>query len=720
MEPTVEQVEYGARKHDGGRIPLLPSYRYRGEGGGQAMTGSRPFSLGRGSIAIFVLFMAVAAFLSWSADSSLGFGPDQIAYNLVANELLTAWQQGKPLKSEFGSVYRQSFALLHAAGWRLLGDAEASYRLILFLSACAYLSTMYILLGNVLQDRSIAAVTTVLSIVQRYTIGTSFWGMGEFQSILPRIVVLAVFPLAWLLFERHLRSKSVLQSFILVGLGFSLHLSALFFYCVLLLTCGLYSICHRSWSSLLTLALATICLFFLMSVVPSPVWSPLMEKVPILAIPAAVIGLGLVLFFSRLARGWTSGGVAIVYLGFCIVWLMGGSSFRGMLGVGRGGAENLGMRAVNQEGYSVNSTSTTDKVPSGPGKATDVPGALMSTRHDQATSVSSRGVPNTGGDSSDKPTSGRDTLRAVNRAIYARFGWTLFPISLATLGFALFNGGILGAIALYEFVHRWRREATERERIVGLFAISVVAVSLGLTGAVQLYSRLTGRPDIVLELFRAFRFIFLPLYIYLGLFLQRVWLEIRAQRNLRKRLLLGGLLVVLLLPPRQALARMPDSLKLLVRAAAERSHSLQQGDPSQQKYLYSLLATDAEREAARARHRDFIALCEWVRRSTPEESVFMTTDYAFIHYTGRDIMISYAQGAGSAHSLAIVKGYLGWHLAYLDISSAFASRSSERIMAAARRYKVDYVVTGADQLLAAPAVYTNESYRLYRIPGEPR
>ena len=38
----------------------------------------------------------------------------------------------------------------------------------------------------------------MLSIVQRYTLGTSFWGMGEFQSILPRVVVLGVFPVGYL------------------------------------------------------------------------------------------------------------------------------------------------------------------------------------------------------------------------------------------------------------------------------------------------------------------------------------------------------------------------------------------------------------------------------------------------------------------------------------------------------------------------------------------
>ncbi len=114
--------------------------------------------------------------------------------------------------------------------------------------------------------------------------------------------------------------------------------------------------------------------------------------------------------------------------------------------------------------------------------------------------------------------------------------------------------------------------------------------------------------------------------------------------SLHGRLLLALLIFVLLLPPRQALGGLPDRPKLLARAAAEKTGALHQGDPSQRKYLVTLLATDAERQEDRAQHRDFIELCEWARRSTPEDSVFMTTDYDFTYHSGRQIMISYARG----------------------------------------------------------------------------
>ncbi len=621
------------------------------------------FPLDRRNLVLGAVFLGVAAFLAWNADPDFGFGPDQIAYNLLTEDLLAAWEQGLPLKNEFGPVTRQSFTLLHAAGQLLVGGPEASYRLILFLSASAYLLTMYLLMVHVLEDRAIAALTAVLSIVQRYTLGTSFWGMGEYQAVLPRVVVLAVFPLAWLLFERYLRSPRMLGAFAVVALGFALHLSAVYFYAILLLTYGLWVVGSRAWTSILNLALAATFFWFVLKAVPSPMWSRVAEQAMLPAAIVTLAGFGFLLWTSRSTRRPWVGVAALLYLGLAFAWLTGIDALRSgsvaaVAGLGGGGGGGAGVTAAEL--------------------AADP-----------------------------------ELLKAVNRAIYARFGWTLFPISLATVAFALYNGGLLAAVAVYEYVHRWRRGATDRERIVALYVVSVFAVSLGLTAAVQLYCRISGRPDMVFELFRAFRYLFLPLYLYLGLFLHRMW---HRHGHLRGRLLLAGLVVVLLLPPRQALGALPDGMKLWVRAAAEKSGILNPGDPSQQQYLLALLATDTERQAARARHRDFVALGEWVRRSTPEDAVFLTTDYHFIHYSGRDIMISYAQGAGSARSMAVESGYVAWHEAYQEISNAFASRSPERILAAAERYEVDYVVAAADQpALAASRVYENPSYALYRV-----
>ncbi len=615
------------------------------------------FSFDRGGIAIGVLFLTVAAALTWNADASFGFGPDQLSYNIAAEELLETREQGLAFENEFGSPLRQSFALLLLAGRLLLGDLEAGYRLILFLSACAYLLAMYVLLASVLENRTVAALTAVLSIVQRYTIGTSFWGMGEFQAIIPRIVVLAVFPLAWLHFERHLRSRRVLESFVLVALGFTIHLSAVYFYCILLLTYGLYVVWSRAWSSVLNLAVATIFFLFAVKAVPSPLWSYVAEGAALWATPVAFLGFGLVLVTARHARGPWIGVAAILFLGAAYGWLAGGFSLESTVGFSFESAADAGDRA-----------------------------------------------------------NAADRLASLNRALYARFGWSLFPISLGTLGFALLNGGILGAVAIYELICRWRLGATERERVAVLYLISVIVVSLGITGALQLYCRITGRPDIVLEFFRAFRFIYLPLYIYLGLFLERQWRQTRARGGAFSRLMLAVLIAILLLPPRQALAGMPGGMKLLARSAAEKTGILHPGDPSQSEYLYTLLATRAEREQARARHRDFVELCDWVRRSTPEDGVFLTTDYSFTYYADRDIMISYQQGAGSARSMAVARGHRAWHKAYLAITGAFASRSPGRILAAAHQYGADYVVTSADQPpLPGSAVYANPSYSLYRV-----
>ncbi len=607
---------------------------------------ARSLSLDRSGIAVSALFLSLSAALAWSGDASFGFGLDQTSYNLAAEDLLESWQQGLPFENEFGSPWRQSFALLHVAGQRLLGDPAASYRLILFLSACAYLSTMYLLLASVLESRAIAALTTVLSLVPRYTIGTSFWGMGEYQAILPRIVVLSVFPLAWLYFVRHLRSRRVLESFALVALGFALHLSAVYFYCILLLTYGLHVVRSRAWSSGMNLAAAVVLLVFALKAVPSPLWSHVAEEAPLSAAAMTLLGFGLVLYYSRYARSPWMGVAAILFLGVASGWLVAGAAVESMISA---------------------------------------------------------------------PTNDVHHLEALNRALYARFGWSLFPISLGTLGFALYNGGLLGAVALYELARRWRPGSRKLEHAVGLYGISVIAVSFGLTGALQLYCWLTGRPDVTLELFRAFRFIYLPLYIYLGLFLERLWQQTRAGGNVGRRLLLAALVVMLFVPPRQALAGMPDGMKLMARTAVERSGILHREDPSQRKYLYTLLATRAEREQARARYRDFIELCAWVRRSTPEEVVFLTTDYSFTYHSGRDIMISYQQGAGGARSMAVASGYRAWHDAYVAITSAFESRSPERIVAVALEYGAAYIVTPADQpLLPTPTVYANPSYVLYR------
>ena len=61
------------------------------------------------------------------------------------------------------------------------------------------------------------------------------------------------------------------------------------------------------------------------------------------------------------------------------------------------------------------------------------------------------------------------------------------------------------------------------------------------------------------------------------------------------------------------------------------------------------------------------------------------------------------------------QGHRAWHKAYQAISSALASRSPDQILAVAREYQTDYIVTDADQSLAdAPRVYVNRSYALHR------
>ncbi len=614
----------------------------------------RALSVDRGGVAVCALFLGIAVALSWNADPSFGFGPDQAGYNQWAQELLSSSEHGLPLHTALVSAYNKSFAILLAVGQLLGGDLTICYRLILLVSAFAYLWTTYLMLMHVLDDRPVAAVISVLSIVQRYTIGTSFWGMGEYQSILPRIVVLPVFPLAWLLFIRQLNSRRVLESFVVVALGMVLHLSAAYFYCILLSTYALHQAWRRAWPSVLNLSVAVALLCFAVVAATNPGWSRVMIDAGPAAALLTLAGLGLVLYYARFARSPAVAAVAILYLSALFV--------------------------------------------------------LLATDHRIFREAGGAGAVNPG------------SLESLNAAIYARFGWTLFPISGATLGFALYNGGLVGGVGLYELVRRLRRGPTEREYVVGAYVISVLAVSLGLTAALQLYCRISGRPDIVLELFRAFRFIFLPLYIYLGLFLQRMWRRGMVRGEARRRLLLGALIVVLLLPPRQTLAAMPDRLKLIVRSAAESSRSMHRGDPSQRQYLHTLLATDAERETARVRYRDFVELCEWVRRSTPEDAVFMTTDYNFTHHAGRDIMISYAQGArGGARSKAKVSGYLAWHQAFVAITGACASRSPVRLLAAARRYGVDYVVTDADQPpLRVSVVHTNGSYSVYRVASRRR
>ncbi len=774
---------------------------------------ARSFSLGRGDAAVCILFLGVAAALAWSADASFGFGLDQVSYNLVTEEILTAWERGQPLRNEHGSVLRQSFVLFLAVGERFLGSPEAGYRLILFLSAGAYLAAMYLLLVSILGDRKIAALTTVLSIVQRYTLGTSFWGMGEYQSILPRIVVLAVFPLAWLLFERHLRSPRVLLAFVVVALGFALHLSAVYFYCILLLTYGLHVLWRRAWPSLLNVAIATVFLWFALKAVPSSSWSHLMESSTAAAAAVALIGLGLVVCYARFALGPWMGVATVLYLSLGFGWLLGGATIQSIVGIGPKRAEPerpveiasvepaaptpgpAGDPGVGEPADPAASHADDAGVPerpdrtapaAGPGDsgaepasqpppadtaATDSAGtagpglpepsdrtpptraeaAEPAAQAADATQAESdvpdptppTGVPDPtpsldvdpsepesraveagakGADLAPPTTAGsgpkasESVLESTNRALYARFGWMLFPISLATLGFALYNVGLLGAVALYELVYRWQRGATEREAIAGLYIFSALAVSLGLTAAVQLYCRLTGQPDIILELFRALRYLYLPLYIYLGFFLQRMWRKVRERPNARGRWLLAVLVAALLVSPRQALVMLPDSVKLLARSVVERSGSMNPGDPSQRRYLYLVLATEAERQEGRDRHRDYLKLCEWVKSSTAKGSVFLTTDYSFLHHAERDIMVSYQQGAGSARSMAVKSGHRAWHQAYRDISDAFASRSPERLLAAAREYGADYVVAPADQppLDAAP-LYANGSYALYGV-----
>ncbi len=709
---------------------------------------TRSFALDRGDAAICVLFLGVAVALTWNADPSFGFGLDQVSYNLMTEEVLAAWDHGQPLRTEHGSAYRQSFVLLLAFGQRLLGSLEAGYRLILFLSAGAYLTTMYLLLVSVLRDRWIAALAAVLSIVQRYTLGTSFWGMGEYQSILPRVVVLAVFPLSWLLFERHLRSRRVLLSFVVLALGFALHLSAVYFYCILLLTYGLHVVWSRTWSSLLNVAIATAFLWFALKAVPNSSWSHLMEESTAAATAVALIGLGLVLCYSRFALGPWMGIATVLYLGLGFGWLLGGSTIQSIVGIGPKGADlEQPVEIASVEPVAPDSTPA------------DVSGVSEPSEH-APTPASAGAGDAAGGDSGERPdrahateageaatvasgSRGREpadrtreiaagangtvsvasdsVLESTNRALYARFGWMLFPISLATLGFALYNVGLLGAVALYELVHRWKRGATEREVIAGLYIFSVLAVSLGLTAAVQLYCRLTGRPDLILELFRALRYIYLPLYIYLGFFLQRIWRQVRERPDGRGRLLLAVLVMALLVSPRQALVILPDPVKLLARSIVESSGSLNPGDPSQRRYLYLLLATDAERQEGRAQHRDFLDLCEWVKGATAADRVFLTTDYSFTYHAQRDIMVSYQQGAGSARSMANTAGHRAWHQAYQTISDAFASHSPERLLAAAREYGADYVVAAADQPpLGDSALYTNDSYAVYRAmpPGK--
>jgi len=570
-----------------------------------------------------------------------------------------------------------------------------AHRVLLFLVTFAFLPAMYFVMRKFTGCLGAAVLTAVAAMVCRYSLGTSLWGMGEFKMILPRILLMPMVPLLFYWFWKGIdRMGAIVVIVACTGLMF-VHLSALYLIQIFFFA---YLFVHRFH--------------------PRNIWRAL-HAVPF------VVGVLFVFVYppDMLIR-------TQIYIN-----------------------EQNRDDTINFAEVTRVCAVPAKKPAATPPEAAVAPQPVVAPEQppktpEQRTAAFLRGeaiglpaVPKL--PEVDKPVWDEE----CDRALYHAYGWAQFPISVATIGFCVYNGllplvcGFLG----------WRRRpppVTHPQRrlyqVCLWFLIGTLFASLGITAIQDWQGRLSGQGPYFSEQFRAMRFIYMPLFVYTGLFL--AWLLAKAKVARKRAIAVAVLFGLLVLAPTwavQTVTKVPFVNRLAwgtVRALKLANPN----DPSQNRHLVMLLgeppAEDAKPDDAsvsqpsaqpsdrvivhpgpapalrgQSKQASFQELLGWADKNTKLNDHFLTTNFGFARAACRSIVISYTQ-----------RGYMvpeqreplvRWYLAHSRLEhnlNAATPEAAADLYVMARQYNCDYILVPrgfpAMEIYGLPGIYLSRDY----------
>ncbi|GEM_PF-1293365 len=239
----------------------------------------------------------------------------------------------------------------------------------------------------------------------------------------------------------------------------------------------------------------------------------------------------------------------------------------------------------------------------------------------------------------------------------------------------------------------WRvreRKFSDTDRWFVWFAVVTVVVSLGGTAVVQLASEWTGTKPLIFDQVRTLRFIYLPLFVFVGFLLAKLWESARSGNRIARFTL-----------PVAALALCAYATLPLQKAV---------GRPLEARFSSAAANRDAEELALQE-------LAEWARAHTPQDAVIDCESLLFRYLARRSLTFCRKDGgiliySGSERLKEWLTRYREWNQLPENDSAARESF--------ARKHGADYLVLKAKQpaLTFAPA-FQNGYFRIYSLRPNP-
>ncbi|NQT46731.1 MAG: hypothetical protein HQ593_04555 [Candidatus Omnitrophica bacterium] len=302
---------------------------------------------------------------------------------------------------------------------------------------------------------------------------------------------------------------------------------------------------------------------------------------------------------------------------------------------------------------------------------------------------------------------------AITEAVRYGFGWAMFPISPASMAFVLYNAFFILLFASAGYMTKKRALCKDEiNNLAAPFFISILAIAFTSPLIQYIIWPIIKMQPIINEEFRAVRFVYPILYIYVGYFFKGIIHSKVGLRRVSVLLLSFSLLVV---PPLSIIKNSPDSLKTVMRKFVLGTGIFSAEERGQNDFAGELLMTEDESQEGCMRDRGYLEMCRWVSENTHVDAIFLTTRHDFKFYARRATRISWSD---RIYWVQKNRGELivSWYRQYRSISDAFGANDPKRLSFIAKKYGADYIVADAGfPALRLPAVYNNEWYTVYEV-----
>lgn len=227
-----------------------------------------------------------------------------------------------------------------------------------------------------------------------------------------------------------------------------------------------------------------------------------------------------------------------------------------------------------------------------------------------------------------------------------------------------------------------RRRFNDRDRTAVAFLLGTLAVAVGLAALLAFLRTAFGVQKSIIFM-RAFRMVYLPLWIFCGWLIADLWDRESTGARFAAVLLVGALLVP---------ASLPEYAIRWVK---------HQGKVPE---YYRSVEADP----------DFLATCAWIKEHTPRDAMFLVRPqwHVFRVFAQRSMPMSKKGLALVLYDPALgLDAYERW-----KVVQAAYTNPSELLLETARRYGADYVLVYKAEI-AAKRVFQCGEYRVFAIDG---